>query len=58
MPKAATIPSRRPPRAALAMTKVMSAPGTMLSASPATTKLRKAGQAGSNSIPPISSIGA
>ena len=29
------MPSRRPPRAALAMMKVMSAPGTMLSARPA-----------------------
>src|SRR6476661_8527845 len=49
-------PSRRPPRAALAMTKVMSAPGTMLSARPASAKARNVASGGKSSTPATSSI--
>src|SRR6478672_4543396 len=55
MPSAAMMPSRRPPRAALAMTKVMSAPGTIFSARPARAKARNAAKGGRSSAPPTSS---
>ena len=42
--------------AAVAMTKVMSVPGTMLRASPAAAKARKAGSGGRSSIPAMPSI--
>src|SRR5689334_14244640 len=56
IPSAAMMPSRRPPRAALAMTKVMSAPGTMFSARPAATKARNTGSGGRSSMPATLSI--
>src|SRR3954470_20270045 len=51
IPSAAMIPSRRPPRAALAITNVISAPGTTLSARPASAKARNIGNGGRSSMP-------
>ncbi len=59
MPSAAAIPLLAPPRAAEAMTNVMSAPGTRFNASPATANARNSGKSGSSSTPgAISSMAA